>query len=263
MKLDSFNSKYFEIKAILQLELKLKPELLNTLNSAILIFPINSTFYNLRGNIYLSSGDFDYAIQDFTKSIEYAKNDTFKSVGFVNRGAAKKYKRDHEGAYIDYIEAYKIDSTDVGTLNNLGTVCDEVGRGDETMKYFLKIIEIDSTCTAAYINIGFKYQEMGEYAKSIKYFDKAVVLEPNQALSYSNRSYSKLKLGDLKGGMKDIEKSLKLYPSNSYAYRTRALIYIELGKKEKACDDLETAINYGFTVSYGKEVYNLMMLHCK
>jgi len=263
MKLDSFNSKYFEIKAILQLELKLKPELLNTLNSAILIFPINSTFYNLRGNIYLSSGDFDYAIQDLTKSIEYAKNDTFKSIGFVNRGAAKIYKRDHEGAYNDYMEAYKIDSTDVRTLNNLGTVCDEVGRGDETMKYFLKIIEIDSNSTAAYINIGFKYQEMGEYAKSIKYFNKAVVLEPNQALSYSNRSYSKLKLGDLKGGMKDIEKSLKLYPSNSYTYRTRALIYIELGKKEKACDDLETAINYGFTVSYGKEVYNLMMLHCK
>jgi tetratricopeptide (TPR) repeat protein len=88
-------------------------------------------------------------------------------------------------------------------------------------------------------------------------------MNPNEPLGYSNRSYSRLKLGDTKGAMKDINKSIELYPSNSYAYRNRALIYIEQEKFDKACEDLQTAIDKGYTLSYGEDVINLQKKHCR
>jgi Tfp pilus assembly protein PilF len=128
--------------------------------------------------------------------------------------------------------------------------------------YLNKAIEIDSAYYPAYANIGFKYQEMGQHEKAIEYYDMVLSFAPDEPLGYSNRSYNRMKVGDLKGAMKDIEKSLKLYPSNPYAYKVRALIYIESEKIDKACEDLQTALDKGYTITFGNEVLDLQKQYC-
>lgn len=262
IKFDSLIIDFFVIKAKCLYELKLYQELYDTYNMAISIFPNYSFLYNNRGNLLINFREFDTAIHDFTTAIELAENDSTKHNSITNRAAAKISKRDFNGAYQDLLTAYKFDSTDFATLTNLGVVCDEIGKGDETLKYLLKAIELDSSFYPAYLNIGFKYQVMGQYEKALEYHDKVLEFNPDEPLGYSNRSFTKFKLGDLKGAMKDIEKSIRLYPENSYAYRIRALIYIEERKIEKACDDLQTALDKGFTVTYGEEVINLHKKYC-
>lgn len=70
------------------------------------------------------------------------------------------------------MRAYQIDSLDLSVLTNLATVCDEVGKGELTLKYLHKVLELDSTFISAWGNIGFKYQQMGNYNKAITYFNK-------------------------------------------------------------------------------------------
>ncbi len=260
---NSLNVDAYDMKAQSLIELNKHSEAFTTYNKAIKIFPDKDFLYNNRGNMLLSFQKFDLAIDDYNTAMSLSKNDTIKMQLLSNRAAAKISKRDFEGAYEDLQVVYKQDSSDIATLTNLGAVCDEIGRGDETLRYLFRAIKVDPTFMAAYGNIGFKYQEMGNYAEAIKYFDKVIKADPKDGVSYCNKSYNLLKLGDLKGAIRDIDKSILLYPENSYAYRTRALILIARKQTGQACTDLQTALDKGFTESYGEEVINLQKEHCK
>lgn len=236
---------------------------INTLNKAIIEMPDSVSLYDMRGTIFEAMRRFEEAIEDYSTAIFKSPDEVTKAHLLANRGGTKYRIRDFNGAYIDLVEAVKIDSTNVAALNNLAAVCDEVNKPEETLIYLNKIIKIDSTFVPAYVNLGFKYQNMNEHKKAIQYFDKAVSLDPEEALGYSNRSFSKLKTKDIKGAMQDINHSINLLPSNSYAFKIRALIYIESNKKDDACIDLARAIELGYSAQYGTEVEELIQKHCK
>lgn len=235
---------------------------LDVSSDAIARFPDSLELFIARGTVLTTVQEFKMALHDYNTALELASDPKEKHHILINRSATKSYMRDFEGAYHDLKQVIKEDSTNIGALINLGAICDEIGRGDETLKYLYQALEVDSTMYSIYVNIGFKHQEMGEYKKAVDCFDKVIKHNPEEALAYSNRSYNRLQLGDVKGAMKDIEKSIDLYPSNPYAYKNRALIYIEKGKMRKACKDLQTAIDKGFTRIYGSEVVELQAKYC-
>ncbi|MFT6500341.1 MAG: tetratricopeptide (TPR) repeat protein [Crocinitomicaceae bacterium] len=238
-------------------------ESLNAYGRGIILFPKSSQLYDERALLYTRLRMNTEAIADYNKALKYAENDTTKFMIMTNRAAAKMAWRDFEGAYDDLMQSYNFDSTDIAVLVNLGAMCDEVGRGDETLKYLLKAVEIDPTFSAPYANIGYKYQEMGRYDEAIKYYNKVLELDPEEPLGFSNRSYNLYKLGEFKSAMKDINKSIEIYPANSYAYKVRALIHIANKKNKKACEDLDIAIELGYTEQYGDEVQQLINANCQ
>lgn len=262
IKLDSGNSKYYLLKAdALEKEENLQ-EAFDTYSLTIEKFPKESYAYNQRGLLLLRIREHEYALVDFNTALAFEKVDSLQLTLLINRGTVKLGIRDFEGAYDDFMAALRIDSLEVGVLNNLAAVCDEVGRGDETIPYLQKILAIDSTFIGAYANIGYKYQEMGDHKTAIEYYNKVLALEPEEPLGYSNRAYNRYKLGDHAGALSDINRSIDLYPGNSYAYRVRALIYLAQKDKAKACTDLEEALRQGFTKSYGDEVEKLKRENC-
>jgi len=260
---DSLNTDYLAMKGDILQSLKQYDAAYQLYSKGIARSPKDTYLYNQRGLLLNSLQQFDKAIDDFTTALGFATIDSVKNLLLVNKAAAEIYSRQFTKAYDDLIIVYERDSSNIGMLNNLAAVSDEVGRGDETLKYLLRIIQLKPDFYAAYGNIGFKYQEMGDHKKAIEYFNKVLTYEPNDPLAFSNRSYNKLQLGDLKGAYADIEKAIQLYPANSYAYRNRALIYIKDNKTTEACKDLKKAIELGFTTMYGEEVKTLQKKHCK
>lgn len=260
--LDSLNIDFLNSKGYYLYELEKYQESYDVYSQAIAI-EANYHSYQGRGFLLETIGEFNLAIEDYSMAISKAENDTVKCTELSNRAVVKMKLRDFQSAYEDLMIAYSLDSSRLAVLTNLGAVCDEIGKGEETLKYLLKAIEVAPEFYPAYGNIGFKYQEMGQYSKAIEYFNKVLEFNPNDPLGYSNRSYNLYKLGDLKGAHKDIDKSIKLYPGNSYAYRIKALIYLEEGKLEKACENIQIALNKGFTSLYGDEVINLQNENCK
>lgn len=260
---DSANSKYLLLKGNSFEKLNKFQEAFDTYTFAIKANTEDAILYNQRGLLLMKIQETEYSIRDFSTALSFEKADSVKLTLLLNRGAAKINIRDFQGAYDDFISALKIDSLNIGTLNNLASVCDEVGKGDKTLGYLFKIVKIDSTFTGAYANIGFKYQEMGDYKTAIQYFNKVLAMSPNEPLGYSNRAFNKYKLGDHKGALSDINQSLKFYATNSYAYRVRALIYLALKENAKACTDIAEALRLGFTKMYGDEAEQLQKQHCK
>jgi tetratricopeptide (TPR) repeat protein len=259
---DSVNTDYLMVKAYCLFKLEEVRDAYNAYTRVLHLEPSNAQAYNDRGLLLSAIQQFEAAITDMNEALQLEKNDTLKNMILLNRATVKQGYRDFQGAYDDLIKVYAFDTLNTATLNNLAAVCDEVGKGDQTLQYLFKIIAIDSGFIGSYVNIGFKYQEMGEYKKAITYFDKALGLDANEPLSYNNRAYNKLQLKDYKGALADVETSIRLYPANSYAYRNRALIYIALNQPYKACTDLNRALELGFEKMYGDEVSKLKFKYC-
>ena len=262
LRTDSSELNYLLLKANSLFLLKDYQRSFNLFSDIIDMYPDNTVPLNQRGLLLRTIQKFDESIDDFTQALKLTKNDSIKNSLYINRGAAKIGIRDFDGAYKDFMKAYKIDSLNIGTLNNIATVCDEVGRGDETLNYLFKIIAIDPKFSGAYVNIGFKYQEDSDYVKAIEYFTQAIKLNPKEPLAYSNRSFNYLKIGNLKAALADVNKSIELFPENSFAFKNRALIYLALRKTNNACADLDKAIDLGFNITYGAEATDLLAKYC-
>jgi tetratricopeptide (TPR) repeat protein len=232
---------------------------------AIIINPANGECYNTLGSIFQAVGDFENAEKCYTKAYDITPPDStrIRMAYILNRSTALGHMRKFDDAYKYAMVAYNADSNDIGVLNNLAALLDDVGKQEEGMRLLKKVVMLDSTFIGGYINIGFKYSQMGEYEKSLPYFDKAIALDPKTGITYNNRGYSKLKLGRLEDALKDVNHSLELYPGNSYAYRNRALIYIAMKRMNMACADIEKALAEGFTTTYGDEVEKLKAANCK
>lgn len=234
----------------------------DTYTTVIQLNPKDFIAYNNRGLLLNRLQEYELSLKDFDDAINLSTSDSGKLSLYLNRGAVKTSIRDFTGAYEDYTKALSYDSLNIVVLNNLAGVCDEIGKGDQTLKYLNKIINIDPSFIGAYANIGFKYQEMGDYKTAISYYNKVLEMDPKEALGYSNRSYNRYKLGEYEAALKDINESIHLYPGNSYAYRVRGLIYLAMKDPNRACKDFTEALALGFTRMYGEEVENLKKKHC-
>lgn len=260
---DFQNPEYLVLKGNVLGELEKYKESYEAFTRAIEANPTYSIAFNQRGLLLLKFRETDAAIRDFNKALSYEKADTMRMSLLLNRGVAKKNVRNFQEAYEDFSLALKYDTVNVGILNNLAAVSDEIGKGDQVLGYLFRILALDSSFVGAWVNIGFKYQGLGKHDSAVYYFNKALLVDPEEPLTFNNRAYSKLKLGDLAGALSDVNRSIKLYPGNSYAYRNRALIYLAMKRKTDACQDIEEALRQGFTEMYGDEVEKLKKEKCE
>jgi len=232
------------------------------ISKAISIDSTNRSYYGFRGRLLHSVGAYNNAIIDF-ESEYYFTPDSIKIYPLINISASKIRMRDFIGAYNDLIFALNMDSSNAIVLSNLSTICDEIGKGDETLKYLFKALSIDSSDYVIINNIGFKYQSLGQYEKAIEYFLKVQDLKPNEPASLCNIGFNIFKLGNLKEAKNYLNKSLEFYPENSYALKVRALIFIEERNFSAACVDLHNAIEWGYKINYGDDIDELIKKYCK
>lgn len=260
---DLLNEEAYAIKGLCLIRLKKYQEAYIVFSKGIEEIKTTELLYSSRAALFQGSKEFEFAIKDYNKAIEYADSDTTKYTIMSRRGGAKWKIMDFEGAYSDYIQAYEFDTTDVATINNLAMVCNDLGQSDKSLEYLYKVIEIEPTLVAGYVNLGYAHKTIGKYEKAIEFYNKAISLEEKSPLAYSNRAHSYYYLGKQKQALKDIDYSLKLHPSNSYAYWVRSLIHIKDNNIDKACLDLDMALYHGYDTMYGDEVEKLIFEHCE
>lgn len=252
----------YDLRAQIHSELKNHRQAAEDFTEAIALAPQDPIYYHHRAILFYTIQQPDLAIKDNNEALKYVKNDSLKYSIINNRGNARLMKRDFQGAYDDYMQVLRFDSTHMGVLTNLGAVLDDLGRDDEAILYLERAIRLHPDFVGGYGNLAFRHASKGRYKEAMALYNKVLELDPNEALAYNNRGFVKYKTGDLKGALQDINKSLEMYPSNSYAYKNRALVYIAQKDPEPACADLEQAAAYGFTEMYGPEVVELMAKHC-
>ncbi len=180
---------------------------------------------NNRGGTKDDKGDFDGAIKDFTKVIEF-KPDFAQA--YNNRGATKGKKGDFYGAIKDHTKSIELNPDYPDPYYNRGIAKADKGDIDGALKDYNKAIELNPNFAQAYADRGIAKYKIGDFNGAIKDYSKAIKLNPKDAQAYNNRGAAKYANTDHNGAILDWEKAIQLNP----AYEQKLKLWIEKAKKE-------------------------------
>ena len=126
-----------------------------------------AVIHNNRGVTYANKGDYDCAIQAFTKAMELNPN---LAMAYSNRGGAYRDKGDYDRAIEDCTKA----------------------------------IALNPDLAMAYNNRGVAYYKKRDYDRAIVDYTKAIELKPGFAEGYYNRGEARLHLGEWENAKLDL-----------------------------------------------------------
>ncbi len=187
-----------------------------------------------QGEAWFKQGEYDLAIEDFTKAIEMAPDGKDNSVVYYNRGLAYYRNRDYGRAIYDFDRALEL--TPKGEGGRAGAISPKAefelfniykARGDawfykggyiqaiDDYSEALKVGEQRKELPSVYNSRGWAWVQSGDYDRAIADFSAALKTEPGLAQSYYGRGYAWWKKGDLQRALSNARKAVDLRPANS------------------------------------------------
>ena len=140
------------------------------------------------------------------------------------------------------VEAKELEPKNTSVLNNLGTVCRELGEIKNAVDYYKKVIEIDPNNANSYYNIGAIHYDAKKYKEAKTYLEKTVELQPNFALPYFVLGNLHADLNDYENAIINYNKAIKINKNLAGAYNNLGLVYRNINNFENAISSYENAI---------------------
>lgn len=109
-------------------------------------------------------------------------------------------------------------------LSNKGVNLLNLGRYEESIRFFDDALEINPHDAVILDNKGTVLARLERYEESIRYFDKALEIEPRNAGTWSNKGSSLNQLGRYEESMRCFDKSLEIEP-NTYAWANKGILF--------------------------------------
>ncbi len=131
--------------------------------------------YNSRGVAKVVKGDYDSAVEDFTRALDRRPRyvDAFK-----NRGRARQEQGDYDKAIADFNQALHLDPKRTDLYNARGSALFDKGEYDRAIADFTKAISLDPKYKNAFVNRGLAFLHTRRIAQAIADFDVVVRLAP-------------------------------------------------------------------------------------
>jgi serine phosphatase RsbU (regulator of sigma subunit) len=191
----------------------------------------NSVIYGVYGYVYERMGNYELALENQLKSLEYAlktKDNKAIANSYNGVGVMHDLLGNYNDALKNYFKSYNIlkkDKDESGMqqcLSNIGLVYHLKGDFNNAMKYLYmsrELAEKDKTSlgyTSALINIALVFQQQKNYDKALQLYNECLILYQKQnskfdiALTYNNIGSVYLEKNDLKKSLSYHLKSLKL-----------------------------------------------------
>ncbi len=169
-----------------------------------------------------------------------------------NSGNKMLKSGNYEGAIEDYSKALEI-SKDYRIFYQQGIAYKKLRKFDKALESFHACLEANPDFHIVYNSLGTTYYAQGDYLKAIEYFKKFEESVKKKKLKNRARKYISLaytKLGDkelknknYKKGIEYLTEAVKYYNYDA-AYLKLADAYIEMGEYQKALEAADNAIKY-------------------
>jgi tetratricopeptide (TPR) repeat protein len=162
--------------------------------------------------------------------------------------------------------------TDLQSIIELATQAGELGKYEDAVELWKKVIKIKPDSAKAFLNIGGAFLALGEYEEALVESRKAMALDPNLKEAVLNYSYCEVFIGNVDKAIASLEDLLYKVPEYPPATAMLATAYFIQGKKEKGIRHLDKIKKMGFNsaeylherskqfVSAGKVDYALLLL---
>lgn len=189
---------------------------------------IYDAHYNT-GLSFLQMGEYSSAIEHFRKAESIRKDDpklyNALALAFLGKGLLKEAEENLQ-------KCLKLDPGYSEARNNLGIVYYQMGRYDDAIREFEKVLSdvLYKTPQQAYLNLGLVYFSKGDLRRAIFYFKKAIAIDPNFALAYQNLGISYFEIKEYDEAERNLEQARRLMEKMSGAELHLAEINLYLGR---------------------------------
>jgi tetratricopeptide (TPR) repeat protein len=206
---------------------------------------------NSRGNAYLSSRNYDRAIDDFSEAIRV--NPKF-ALGFNNRGFAYQRKGQIDRAIEDYDEAIRLNPALALAFANRASARRIKGRIDLAIEDGNHAIGLNRSLAAAFFARADAYRDKAQWDfdayladgayedRAIADYDEGIRLEPNNATAFRNRGFLNTRRQRYDRAIQDFDEAIRLDPNVAAAFSGRAYALRFAGRYERAIADYRKAL---------------------
>ena len=202
------------------------------LYNEVLAFGDYQAVYNNRGNAYADLGQYERAIQDYSKSIGLYPNDY---VAYYNRGNTYKDLGKYNQAIKDYNKAIQLNpNLDMAYNNRAVAYIDGLKQYERAIQDCNKAIEVNPKNYDAYNNRGAAHYSLRQYDLAFQDFNKAIELNINDYKAYTNRGVVYFNKQQYEQAVRDFNRAIEINPHYVLAYINLAFFYKKLGDMERA-----------------------------
>jgi tetratricopeptide (TPR) repeat protein len=174
----------------------------------------------------------------FTCLINYAELDE-KSliVALEQRGESFRGVGRNEDALADFNRVINLDPSLAWAIGSRGQTYLAMGRYDDALADFNKAIELDPNLTWALTSRGQAYRDMNLYDEALADFNKVLETRPESAWPLANRGDVLRYLGRHEDALTDFNRAIQLDSDLTWAIDQRGHTYRAIGRFEEALSD--------------------------
>jgi len=207
--------------------------------------------YFIRGNAYLTQGDYDRALADFDAA---TKANPTASGPFNSRGVAFLRQKQLDRAITELDQAIRLNPSDPIALTNRGDAYREKGRYDRALSDYDAAIAVSPKWVNAYFGRAAALQQKansdfdafvneGRFeALAIAEYGKLLQIAPRNAAALSNRGQLHHTLRKYDLAIADFTQAIEVNPANPIFLRNRALTYRMMRQFDLAIADYRNAL---------------------
>lgn len=184
--------------------------------------------YDFRGNANYELGEYDSALKDFSKAIEFEPDEADH---YYDRSWAYINVSRYEDALLDINKALELKPDTSYYYYDKGRFEYDMDRYREAVADFTKGIELYPT-PAKYICRGNCYMEIDKFDLAMADFNMALELDPESARAYYRRGILKKRTEQFKSAIEDFLQSVEIDPENYYALLETGWAKINLGEND-------------------------------
>jgi tetratricopeptide (TPR) repeat protein len=212
--------------------------------------------YLYRGIARQYTGNFDSAIKDYDKGLEFRPEDREM---LLNKGIAYVQNKNYDAALETLNLLIKYQPKFVPAYLTIGSVYSEKGDTVKAINEFDKSVELDKYFAPSYGQRAMLLYQTGKYKESADDLSEAIRLEPKQVGYYINRGLVRYYLNDLRGAMADYDAVMILDANNTIARFNRGLLKAQVGDVYNAIEDFNIVIKNepdNFMAIYNRAILN-------
>jgi tetratricopeptide (TPR) repeat protein len=203
----------------------------------------NDASWNKKGIDAEASGNYIFAVDAFSKSIELNPDDAY---GYYCRGGAYAKLNDHNKAIEDYNKFIELNPHDVYGYFCRGVAYSKLGNINKAIEDYSQAIDLHSNGALLYNKRGIAYDKINEQQLAIEDYSKAIRIKPKYAEAFYNRALAYGKLDQYQLAINDFNKVIQLKPAFcADAYHYRGVTYFLQGKDNLGYRDARKASSLG------------------
>jgi len=195
--------------------------------------------YSVRGNAYYEAGDYEQALEAFSRALDILPNDAVLVYNCAT--TLVKLKRYGE-ALKGFDHALQLKPGDLEALNNRAATLGKMERYEDAVKEYNRTLELSPDLPESLTGRGAMLYKLGTISEALKDHDRALELRPDYPEALVNRSSAYVELGRHQEAVEDCNRALLLRPAYSLALYNRACAYSGLVQFPEALQDLQAAI---------------------